>query len=179
MSDRTKNRGFKPTALDENGVMESGQTLHNNFKVGIIILDHQCDRVNILFDGVRLTLRELGVGEQNVVVKYVPEPLNIPIATQFMAEYTEVDTVIILGCVGESDLTSSIATSLISSLNKIQLHWNMPCIWGVIVQPESLSVDQLFDSGVRRALEAIHMVRLQADMLAAAPGDPLNLHNVN
>ncbi len=181
MSDRTKGAGSKGANLGKSVVMESGKALHNNFKVGIIMLDHFSEMANIMLEGCKLTLQEFGVSEQNITLKYIPEPFNITIATQFMAEYTEVDTVIILGCVDKRDLSEPMEQSLLGSLTQIQMQWNMPCIWNITELKDGKLPDlrTLFDSGARGAMQALHMVTLQAEMLAAAPGELVPHQNVN
>ena len=67
------------------------------------------------------TLQRLGCADENIVIKFVPTAHDVVIATQFMAEYTDVDGVIILAPQNRIMGTLSIMNGIV----QLQIHWNM------------------------------------------------------
>ena len=67
------------------------------------------------------TLQRLGCADENIVIKFVPTAHDVVIATQFMAEYTDVDGVIILAPQNRILGTLSIMNGIV----QLQIHWNM------------------------------------------------------
>ena len=91
----------------------------------------------------------MGCTEQNILLRHAPRVYNVTLVTQFFAEYTDVDAVIILM---EPD-NSPEYEAVLSGLTKLQIAWNMPITIG----------------DCTAASEAIEMVAMQNEMEAAAP----------
>lgn len=95
------------------------------------------------------SLKALGCAEANIQILTSPTMLNVALTTQFFAEYTDVDAVVVLA---EADQSKEYETMLYGT-TRLQLTWNMPIVIGDCTAAEM----------------AVEMVRTQSDMEAAAP----------
>ena len=111
------------------------------------------------------SLKALGCAENNIKIISSPTVLNVPLTTQFFAEYTEVDAVIALGCViqGETRHFDFICQGVTQGITQVQLHWNMPIAFGVLtVDNQQQALDRCGgrhgNKGDECAITAIKMV---------------------
>lgn len=118
-------------------------------KIGIVIVDEQAAFAHHNLTATIESLKALGCTEQNVLVRHSPRIFNVTMITQFFAEYTDVDAVVILA---QSDSSPEYA-AMLRGVTKLQITWNMPVAIG----------------DCRAASEAVEMVALQNEMEAAAP----------
>ena len=95
------------------------------------------------------SLKALGCSEQNILIRHAPKIFNVTLTTQFLAEYTDVDAVVILA---EDDHTPAFE-AVLYGITKLQIAWNMPVTIG----------------DCSAAADAIDMVALQNKMEAEAP----------
>ena len=121
----------------------------DNLKIGIVIVDEQAALAHRNLAATVESLKALGCAEQNVLVRHAPRLFNVVMTTQFFAEYTDVDAVVILA---ENDSSPEYATMLYG-VTKLQIAWNMPVAVG--------------DCSV--ASVVVDMVSMQNEMEAAAP----------
>lgn len=119
------------------------------YKVGIVIVDEQSEFAHGNLSAAKESLKAMGCVEQNILLRHAPRVYNAAMVTQFFAEYTDVDAVIILL---ERD-NSPEYRALLDGLMKLQIAWNMPITIG----------------NCTAASEAIEMVAMQNEMEAAAP----------
>ncbi len=119
------------------------------YKVGVIIVDEQAAFANLNLMAATESLKALGCGESNILVREAPKIFNVTLTTQFLAEYTDVDAVVVLA---EDDHTAAFE-AMLYGLTKLQIAWNMPVTVGDFTA----------------AAEAIEMVALQNKMEAEAP----------
>lgn len=119
------------------------------YKVGIVIVDEQSEFAHGNLSAAKESLKAMGCVEQNILLRHAPRVYNAAMVTQFFAEYTDVDAVIILL---ERD-NSPEYRALLDGLMKLQIAWNMPITIG----------------DCTAASEAIEMVAMQNEMEAAAP----------
>ena len=120
-----------------------------NMKFGVVVV-HEFEEYNEqnlmpLVDSLQM----LGCEAENIVVKVVPTAHDVVIATQFMAEYTDVDGVIILAPQNRIMGTLSVMNGIV----QIQIHWNMVVEIG----------------GVECASNIVDMIVLQNEMEMEAP----------
>lgn len=121
----------------------------DNLKIGIVIVDEQVDFVHRNLSATVESLKALGCTEQNVLVRHAPRLFNVVMTTQFFAEYTDVDAVVILA---QSNSSPEYA-AMLNGVTKLQIAWNMPVAVG----------------DCRVASEVVDMVAMQNEMEAAAP----------
>ncbi|MBE6176527.1 MAG: hypothetical protein E7146_05990 [Rikenellaceae bacterium] len=130
----------------------------SNMKFGIIVA-REFEEYNI--ENLTPTienLRMLGCRPENIVVKYVPTAHDLVIATQFIAEYTDADGVIILAPRNRIMGTLSAMNGIV----QIQIQWNMVVEIG----------------GPETAENIVEMIVLQNEMELDAPeNNRITRHN--
>lgn len=146
---------------------------------GIVVAESNGDITGLLLEGAMRTLKEAGCLEHNIHLKSVPSLMSLAMATQFFAEYTEVDAVILLGCSLRGERSTAQLAALNQNVLQIQLQWNMPCAWGIIEAEEATGAYAQSDQGILAAAEAVRMVRMQIDMEAASPNANPDRRNLN
>lgn len=118
-------------------------------KFGIVIVDEQSSFAHRNLPAAVESLKALGCAEQNILVRHAPRVFNVTMMTQFFAEYTDVDAVVILT---ESNDTPEYQ-AMLDGVTKLQIAWNMPVCVG----------------DCTAASEAVELVSVQNEMEAAAP----------
>lgn len=118
-------------------------------KIGIVIVDEQSSFAHLNLPAAVESLKALGCAEQNIPVRHAPRLYNVTMTTQFFAEYTDVDAVVILAQSSQSPEYRA----MLDGVTKLQIAWNMPVCIG----------------DCRAASEAVDMVTMQNEMEAAAP----------
>lgn len=123
--------------------------MEERYKIGIVIVDEQSSFAHRNLVATIESLKALGCSDQNILVRHAPRVGSVALTTQFFAEYTDVDAVVVLIDKQES----ADYAAMLYGVTKLQLSWNMPILLG--------------DCTV--ASEAIDMVVMQNEMEAAAP----------
>lgn len=119
------------------------------YKIGVIIVDEQAEFAHRHMAATLESLKALGCSDQNILMRHAPKIFNVTLTTQFLAEYTDVDAVVILA----EDDHSAAFEAMLYGVTKLQIAWNMPVTIGDFTA----------------AAEAIEMVALQNKMEAEAP----------
>ena len=146
---------------------------------GIVVAERNGEIAALLLENALRTLREAGCAEHNQQVKFVPELVDLAMTTQFFAEYTEVDAVILLGCALKGDAQQGMLQPLLQHVLQIQMQWNMPCAWGVLEAADRGTALVNCEFGAEAARSAICMVKHQIEMEAAAPKAAADKRNLN
>jgi 6,7-dimethyl-8-ribityllumazine synthase len=118
-------------------------------KFGVIVVREFEEFVDTHLIATISELTDQGCTPQNIVVRTVPKLHDVVIATQFFAEYTDVDGVIILAPQNRIMGTLSVMNGIV----QIQIHWNMVVEIG----------------GVECASNIVDMIVLQNEMEMEAP----------
>ena len=118
-------------------------------KIGIVIVDEQTEFAQRNLAATIETLKAIGCTEQNILLRHAPRLFGVALTTQFFAEYTDVDAVVIL-C---PSADTPEYRAMLDGVTKLQIAWNMPVCIG----------------DCTAAAEAVEMVRMQNEMEAAAP----------
>lgn len=141
-------------------------------KVGIVVAEWNYPITGALAKGAISTLIKHGVIEENITVKHVPGSFELTLGGQFFAEYTDVDAIILLGCViqGETPHFDYICQSVTQGATHLNTNYNLPVIFGVLTTlNEQQALDRaggkLGNKGDEAAITAIKMVALQRSML--------------
>lgn len=121
----------------------------SNMKFGVIVVREFEEYIENNLVAVVGELSDRGCAPQNIEVRTVPKLHDVVIATQFFAQYTDVDGVII---VAPENRVMGIL-SLMNGIIQIELQWNMVVVIG----------------GVEAATEIVEMVAMQNDMELNAP----------
>ncbi len=154
------------SAYDMNSVPSA-----RGMRFGIVSAEWNANVTNALCQGAVDTLIKHGALENDVIVKYVPGTFELPMGGQFMAEYTDVDAVILIGCViqGETRHFDFICQGVTQGTIDLNLKYNKPFIFGVLTTDnEQQALDRaggrLGNKGDEAAVTAIKMVDLQRKM---------------
>ncbi|MBQ6987756.1 MAG: hypothetical protein IJN45_01250 [Alistipes sp.] len=118
-------------------------------KIGIVIVNEQTEFAQRNLAATIETLKAIGCTEQNILLRHAPRLFGVALTTQFFAEYTDVDAVVVLA---ENDNSPEYA-AMLYGVTKLQISWNMPVLIGDCIV----------------ASEVADMVAMQNEMEAAAP----------
>lgn len=139
-----------------------------NMKFGIVVAEWNREITFALANGAVETLKKHGAKEDNIILKYVPGSFELPLGAQFLAEYGNVDAVIILGCViqGETRHFDYICEGVTQGTMNLNLKYNKPFIFGLLTtnnqqQAIDRSGGKLGNKGDEAAVTAIKMVHLK------------------
>lgn len=139
-----------------------------NMKFGIVVAEWNTEITEALYEGAYKTLLKHGAKEDNIVKKYVPGTFELTLGGQFVAEYTDVDAVICLGCViqGETRHFDFICHAVTKGITDLNLNYNIPFIFGVLTTDnQQQALDRAGgkhgNKGDEAAVTAIKMVSLQ------------------
>ena len=138
-----------------------------SMKFGIVVSEWNNDVTELLKEGAWKTLIKHGAKQDNIIFKYVPGSFELTLGGQFLAEYTDVDTIICIGCVikGETPHFDFVASEAAKGIAQASLETGVPIIFGVITTD---SVEQAVDRagtvagnrGFDAAMAAIEMSNL-------------------
>ena len=146
-----------------------------DMRFGIVVAEWNREVTEALLEGAVRTLRAAGCPDLNIQIKYVPGTFELALGAQFFAEYTDVDAVIVLGCVIQG---------VTQGITQLQIQWNMPIAFGVLtVNDMQQALDRCGgrhgNKGDEAAATAVNMVKLQIEMEAASPDHEPDRRNIN
>ena len=137
-------------------------------KFGIVVSEWNYEITGALARGAMDTLKKHGVNEDNILVNHVPGSFELTLGGQFFAEYTDIDAVILLGCViqGETRHFDFICQGVAKGATDLNIKYNLPVIFGLLTTDnQQQAVDRaggrLGNKGDEAAVTAIKMVALQ------------------
>ena len=140
----------------------------NDMKFGIVVSEWNYEITGALMRGAVETLKKHGVQDEDILVKHVPGSFELPLGGQFFAEYTDVNAIILLGCViqGETRHFDFICQGVTKGATDLNLSYNLPVIFGVLTtenqqQAFDRAGGKLGNKGDEAAVTAIKMVALQ------------------
>jgi 6,7-dimethyl-8-ribityllumazine synthase len=139
-----------------------------NMKFGIVVAEWNPEVTFALANGAIETLKKHGAIDDNIILKHVPGSFELPLGAQYLAEYGNVDAVIILGCViqGETRHFDYICEGVTQGTKDLNLKYNKPFIFGLLTtnnQQEALdrAGGKHGNKGDEAAVTAIKMVDLK------------------
>ena len=142
----------------------------NDMKFGIVVSEWNYDVTGALMRGAVETLKKHGVLEEDIRIKHVPGSFELTLGGQFFAEYTDVDAIILLGCViqGETRHFDFICQGVTKGATDLNIKYNRPVIFGVLTtQNQQQALDRaggrLGNKGDEAAVTALKMVALQSN----------------
>ncbi len=142
-----------------------------HMKFGIVVAEWNYQITGALAQGAMDTLVKHGACEDNIIVKHVPGTFELTLGGQFMAEYTQVDAIILLGCVIQGDTRhfDFICDGVTQGTTDLNLKYNKPFIFGVLTtNNEQQALDRaggrLGNKGDEAAVTAIKMVALKNEL---------------
>ncbi|MDP3643581.1 MAG: 6,7-dimethyl-8-ribityllumazine synthase [Bacteroidota bacterium] len=140
-------------------------------KFGIVVAEWNYEITGALARGAIDTLKIHGAKDENIILKHVPGSFELTLGAQFMAEFTDVDAVIILGCViqGETRHFDFICNSVTQGITNLNMKYNKPFIFGLLTtgnQQQALdrAGGKLGNKGDEAAITAIKMLTLKREL---------------
>jgi 6,7-dimethyl-8-ribityllumazine synthase len=137
-------------------------------KFGIVVSEWNYEVTGALARGAVETLKKHGVEDENILVKHVPGSFELTLGGQFFAEYTDVDAIILLGCViqGETRHFDFICQGVAKGATDLNIKYNLPVIFGILTtdnQQQALdrAGGRLGNKGDEAAVTALKMASLQ------------------
>ncbi len=137
------------------------------FTIGIVVSEWNTEVTSALLEGTTKTLIDHGVKPKNVITEWVPGSYELPLAAQILAERSDVDAVICLGCViqGETRHFDFICSAVSEGIMDVNLAYTLPVIFGVLTtntQEQALerAGGKHGNKGVEAAVAALKMLQL-------------------
>lgn len=141
------------------------------YKFAIVVSEWNYEITNALKEGAFNTLTSNGALPANVLVKWVPGSFELTLGAQYMAEFTEVDAVICLGCViqGETRHFDFICDAVAHGITELNIKYNKPFIFGVLTPDnQQQAIDRAGgrhgNKGDEAAVTAIKMLALRTTL---------------
>ncbi|HBS86337.1 MAG: 6,7-dimethyl-8-ribityllumazine synthase [Bacteroidetes bacterium GWF2_38_335] len=143
-----------------------------NMKFGIVVAEWNTEITGALAKGAHDTLIKHGAKEENIIKKYVPGSFELTLGAQFLAEHTDVDAVICLGCViqGETRHFDFICQGVTYGITELNMKYNKPFIFGLLTtnnkkQAQDRAGGRHGNKGDEAAYTAIKMVAMKRSLL--------------
>lgn len=137
-------------------------------RIGIVVSEWNEKITAELLEGCRETLTLHQVQQEDILVKLVPGSFELPFGAQLLAENTDVDAIICLGCViqGETRHFDFVCQGVTQGISQVSLDYSLPVIFGVLTTD---TLEQAMDraggkhgnKGIEAAITALKMIELQ------------------
>lgn len=138
------------------------------FKFGIVWSEWNHEITHALKEGAVNTLVANGALRENITVREVPGSFELTLGAQYMAEFTNVDAIICLGCViqGETRHFDFICEAVANGITNLNIKYNKPFIFGVLTpdnhqQAADRAGGKHGNKGDEAAVTAIKMLALR------------------
>ena len=142
-----------------------------NMKFGIVVAEWNEEITHSLAKGAIETLKKHDAQDNNIIVKHVPGSFELTLGAQLMLEETDVDAVIILGCViqGETRHFDFICTGVTEGITQLNINFSTPVIFGLLTTDnQQQALDRAGgkhgNKGDEAAITAIKMIALKNNM---------------
>lgn len=136
--------------------------------IGIVVSDWHSEITQVLLDNAIQALKECGVERDDVYVAHVPGAMELPFGARQMAIVQEPSAVIVLGCIVRegNPLYDSIERSVTSGITNLNLHSDIPYLFGVLTtESEDQAKQYAAEMGTETAKSAIRMVNMMASLV--------------
>lgn len=146
----------------------SAVSFGGNYRIGIVWSEWNHEITSALLDGAKRTLLKNGILEKNIIIHSVPGSFELTLGGQYLAEYTEPDAVICLGCViqGETRHFDFICNAVANGITKLNIDFSLPFIFGVLTpDTQQQAIDRAGgkhgNKGEEAAVTALKMLALR------------------
>ena len=137
-------------------------------KFGIVWAEWNHTITEALMKGAYNTLLKHGTKKENIITQTVPGAFELTLGAQYMAEFTQVDAIICIGCViqGDTKHFDFICDSVAKGITDLNIKFNKPFIFGVLTvnnqqQAEDRTGGKHGNKGDEAAVTAIKMLGLK------------------
>jgi len=132
---------------------------------GIVVSEWNSEITEKLLEGAHETLLKHGVTMEHIYIKTVPGSYELSLASQWMAQWGDIDAVICLGCIikGETPHFEFISAAVAHGITNVALKYNKPIIFGVLTtENQQQALDRAGgkygNKGVEAAATALKML---------------------
>lgn len=103
-------------------------------KIGFVVAEWNANITKSLLEAAYQNLLNEGVKGENIIIKSVPGAFELSLGAQYMAQISNIDAVIVLGCVimGDTPHFDYICQSVSYGITEVGLKYNKPVIFGVL-----------------------------------------------
>ena len=141
-------------------------------KIGIVVSDWNSRITNALTEGAMETLLKNGVSIKDILIEHVPGSFELTLGAQWIAEYSDVEGILCLGCViqGETPHFNYICQGVTEGITQLNIKYNLPFVFGVLT---TLNMEQALDraggshgnKGVEAAVTVMKMIGVKNNLL--------------
>jgi len=150
-------------------VNKAGLPSGKKMKIGIVVAEWNSKITYLLRDGAIKALKETGVKESDIIIEYVPGAVELTFAARLMAEYSEVNAILVFGCViqGETPHFDYVCQSVTYGITELNLSYDVPVIFGLLtVRNLQQAIDRAGgkygNKGEECAMAAVKMAAISA-----------------
>lgn len=106
----------------------------SGMKFGIVVSEWNPTVTEALLKGACDTLERHGAKEENIIISRVSGSFELTFGAKILTENTEVDTVIILGCVvkGDTPHFDYVCSGVTQGITDLNIRYNKPVIFGLL-----------------------------------------------
>lgn len=137
-------------------------------KFGIVVSEWNYEITGSLAQGAVDTLKRHGAGDNDITIKHVPGSFELTFGGKLLAENSDVDAILLLGCViqGETPHFDYVCIGVTKGATDLNLKYNLPVIFCVLTtsnqqQAADRAGGKLGNKGDEAAITAIKMVALK------------------
>lgn len=142
-------------------------------RFGLVVSEWNPEITNALKEGAVQTLLRHGADTDNIQIHFVPGSFELPLGAQFLAEYTNIDAIICLGCVvrGGTPHFDYVCMGVTEGISRVMTKYGLPVIFGVLTtdnqqQAADRAGGKHGNKGDEAAVTAIKMVALHRKFTA-------------
>lgn len=139
-----------------------------DLKIGIVVSEWNENITGNLLKGALAALKDNGVQEENIIVQHVPGTYELPLSSQYLLEYTDVDGIIAIGSViqGETKHFDFVCQAASQGIKDVGLKYNKAVIFCVLTdnnmqQAIDRSGGKHGNKGIECAIACLKMVGIQ------------------
>lgn len=137
-------------------------------KFGIVWAEWNHTITHALMKGAYDTLKQHGAKEESIIVRTVPGAFELTLGAQYLAEFTDVQAIICIGCViqGDTKHFDFICDAVAKGITDLNIKHNLPVIFGVLTpntmeQAEDRAGGKHGNKGDEAAVTAIKMLGMR------------------
>ena len=149
-----------PSSYDSNSVPDASM-----MRIGIVVSEWNKDITDALLEGACQTLEKHQVAAENRPVFRVPGSFELTFGAQQVAKHSNVDAVIILGCVirGDTPHFDYVCQSVTQGVTSLNATLDIPVIFGLLTtdnwqQAKERAGGKFGNKGEEAAITAIKMI---------------------
>ncbi len=139
---------------------------------GIVVASWNTKITDSLLKAAVKTLKKHNAKDENINIKWVPGSFELTLGAQYFAEFSQVDAIIVLGCViqGETRHFDFICQGVTQGITDLNLKYNKPFIFGLLTtdtlqQAEDRAGGKHGNKGDEAAVTAIQMLGLRKSFI--------------